>query len=547
MGTKQNATSFGGNNVAGQAKVVKCYNFKGEWHIARQCIQPKRPRNSACFKEKMLLVQAQESGQVLDEEQLAFLADCDDISSAKVVRMANISSYDSDVLSEVNDHLFELLLSQDIVYICVNSLATCNNCLEMQQSFIREYNENLVLKVELANKKEHMIEKKVLMSYILREIVKHARALRPLDSDLDSACKIDHRFQEVLVYVKDTCPSLTKPSEKLVVVTPLNKNKKVRFAEAATSSSNTQKQADSHKTQDSNKSILPSTRMKSSTSASRSQPSGNTKHNMILRTTSGNMKNKLEDHPRSVKSKSNKMNRVIEPVCNAHVKHTMLNANSELICVKCNQCMFDANHDVCFLEFVNDVNMRSKSKSAKKRKNKNIWKPTGKVFTDIGYRWKPLGRTFTIAGKTCHLTRITSTKVVPFKETTSKSINTQNPQIMVDNRRPNIAKSVGIVRFGNDQIAKIMDYGDYQMGNVMISQVYYVEGLGPGPQLMTLEILNTGLMPNPPLPTPYVPPTKKDWDMLFQPMYNEYFNPPPSVASPVPIVVDPDTADSTDS
>ncbi|GJX01866.1 hypothetical protein Tco_0185779 [Tanacetum coccineum] len=100
MGTKQNATSFGGNNVAGQAKVVKCYNFKGEWHIARQCIQPKRPRNSACFKEKMLLVQAQESGQVLDEEQLAFLADCDDISSAKVVRMANISSYDSDVLSE---------------------------------------------------------------------------------------------------------------------------------------------------------------------------------------------------------------------------------------------------------------------------------------------------------------------------------------------------------------------------------------------------------------------------------------------------------------
>ncbi|GJQ97547.1 integrase, catalytic region, zinc finger, CCHC-type containing protein [Tanacetum coccineum] len=32
--------------------------------------------------------------------------------------------------------------------------------------------------------------------------------------------------------------------------------------------------------------------------------------------------------------------------------------------------------------------------------------------------------------------------------------------------------------FGNDQIAKIMGYGDYQLGNVTISRVYYVEGLG---------------------------------------------------------------------
>ncbi|GJU29244.1 retrovirus-related pol polyprotein from transposon TNT 1-94 [Tanacetum coccineum] len=42
---------------------------------------------------------------------------------------------------------------------------------------------------------------------ILRKIVEHARALRLLDSDLDSACKIVQRIQEVLVYVKDTCPS----------------------------------------------------------------------------------------------------------------------------------------------------------------------------------------------------------------------------------------------------------------------------------------------------------------------------------------------------
>ncbi|GJS77701.1 retrovirus-related pol polyprotein from transposon TNT 1-94 [Tanacetum coccineum] len=37
---------------------------------------------------------------------------------------------------------------------------------------------------------------------------------------------------------------------------------------------------------------------------------------------------------------------------------------------------------------------------------------------------------------------------------------------------------LGTVKFGNDHIAKIKGYGDYQIGNVTISQVYYVEGLG---------------------------------------------------------------------
>ncbi|GKB37064.1 hypothetical protein Tco_0882006 [Tanacetum coccineum] len=41
-----------------------------------------------------------------------------------------------------------------------------------------------------------------------------------------------------------------------------------------------------------------------------------------------------------------------------------------------------------------------------------------------------------------------------------------------------ISKFMGTVRLGNDQIGRIMGYGDYQLGNVIISRVYYVEGLG---------------------------------------------------------------------
>nr|GEV85141.1 ribonuclease H-like domain-containing protein [Tanacetum cinerariifolium] len=70
-------------------------------------------------------------------------------------------------------------------------------------------------------------------------------------------------------------------------------------------------------------------------------------------------------------------------------------------------------------------------------------KPTGKVFTEIGYRWKPTGRTFTLVGNSYPLTRITSTKVVPIKETTYHSVETKKPEIKVYSRRLKKVKPVG--------------------------------------------------------------------------------------------------------
>ncbi|GKC37396.1 hypothetical protein Tco_1049780 [Tanacetum coccineum] len=102
--------------------------------MSKQCTKPKRKQDDSWFKDKVLLVQAQANGQILHEEELAFLADpgiaegqaiqivithnaayqaddldaydsdCDELNTAKVSLMANLSHYGSDVLAEVHNH-----------------------------------------------------------------------------------------------------------------------------------------------------------------------------------------------------------------------------------------------------------------------------------------------------------------------------------------------------------------------------------------------------------------------------------------------------------
>ncbi|GKB55397.1 hypothetical protein Tco_0906150 [Tanacetum coccineum] len=170
--------------------------------------------------------------------------------------------------------------------------------------------------------------------------------------------------------------------------------------------------------------MLSSTGVKPSTSASGSHPSGNTKKDKIQQTPSSTQKNKVEAHLRNVKSSLQNKDFDVAPKGTANVQHSKLNTNSELKCVKCNGCMLYDNHDLCVIDFINDVNARNKSKSVKKSSKRKVWKPTGKVFTNIGYTWRPTGQTSTIIGNACLLTRIITTAEVPLRKPTALESDT---------------------------------------------------------------------------------------------------------------------------
>ncbi|GJY75492.1 retrovirus-related pol polyprotein from transposon TNT 1-94 [Tanacetum coccineum] len=304
---------------------------------------------------------------------------------------------------------------------------------------------------------------------VLRDLVDHIKPNYPLDPNIESSCKYTKLIQELLSKIRKTCPSINNSGEQLVAVTPMNKVKRVRFTEPVTSSRNTIIKKASISNLASNKPMLFSTGVKPSTSGSGSQPSGNTNKDRIPQTQSSTQMNKVEAHLRKVKSSLKNKDHVVAPKGPAHVQHSKRNANSELKCVKCNGCMLSDNHDL------------------------------------------PTGQTFTIVGSACPLTKITTTTEVPLRKPVVLDNETSKPAVtLVYSRKPRNSKTnvpvskskyldsdcskhmtgdrskltnfvnkfLGTIKFGNDHVAKILGYGDYQIGNVTISRVYYVEGLG---------------------------------------------------------------------
>nr|GEY79274.1 hypothetical protein [Tanacetum cinerariifolium] len=299
----------------------------------------------------------------------------------------------------------------------------------------------------------------------LKKIVESERPLSPLNTSLVYACKYTRRIQELLMILQQTCPCLTDIGTKLEVVTPKNKTKQIRHTAQVTKSESITVTTPPSTNLESNKPVLSSTGVNLVSSASGSLSQNNTKNNRIRQTQKNAKKNKVEDHLRTVKYSLNKAS-VVDSKATSSVLNYVSNVNSNLKCALCNGCLFSDNHDACAIDYINSVNAR---------------------------------RTFTLVGNVCPLARIATPTIVPPREPipivngTDKPVVTLVVQLvlwyldsgcskhMTEDRSQLVnfvQKFLGLVKFGNDHVAKIMGYGDYQIGNVTISWVYYVEGLG---------------------------------------------------------------------
>ncbi|GJZ05090.1 retrovirus-related pol polyprotein from transposon TNT 1-94 [Tanacetum coccineum] len=182
----------------------------------------------------------------------------------------------------------------------------------------------------------------------------------------------------------------------------------------------------------------------------RPQPRSNTKNGRVpsayKSSCSKNKEVEVEEHPRNVLFSKNKKHMSSE--CN-NVKLAIRNDKSEVVCAMCKQCLITANHDVCMLNYVNDMNSHGS--------NERLGSPSPSKPRS-GLRWSPTGRIFDLKGK------IIANSESECQSNCSNGDNacTSNPQESTIKWNLKLLinfvwKFLGTVRFGNDHVAAILD------------------------------------------------------------------------------------------
>ncbi|GJW08908.1 retrovirus-related pol polyprotein from transposon TNT 1-94 [Tanacetum coccineum] len=390
-----------------------------------------------------------------------------------------------------NDRLLDQIISQDIVNIVVNSLLDintsinvnssvamndsvnyvemCNKCLELEAELIKQNNmvekdEYNRLSKSFSKFEQHCISLELAMQLNKEIFQKSNTSVNQTEPSFDQLFELNNL--KAKLQAKDTTIEKFKANVKHLNKTSTINNVKKDIDEIETINIELEHRAKEHA-----KSLVNKLNQKSV---------------------------EMTELNAQLQEKNSSSTTEIRIKCRRPLLDSKLNINSEHICcVKCNSSMFDARHELCFLEFVFDMNTSSKSKSVKKTKKKEEWKPTGKVFTKIGYNWRLTGRTFTLVGNAYPLTRITTTNKVPVREPIPLEVISQEsvvtkvytripkvPKTNGSNSKPKITKSVisnktkpGTSR-GSNTLVALSSSSSVDLRKYHNFKGFYVEGLG---------------------------------------------------------------------
>nr|GEX91967.1 hypothetical protein [Tanacetum cinerariifolium] len=443
-----------------QKSRIQCYNCKEFGHVARECQKPKRANDAAYHMEKMLLCKHEEAGIQLNAEQADWRDDTDDDElkdqelEAHYMYMTQLQEVSPDATD--SGPIFD---AKPLQKEMVADLRYCNSLelevdspisqLETQKTqflneidrLSREYyyadHMNAILGVytELDEDLKAQLQDKGIVISELKKLVEKLKGKY-----------VETKFEKLLVIRQPNVFKSQRPSVLGKPTTFSNSFVRKYFSKSKAVTQNNvsndfSKPVTAHTLPPNKKSILKNTNVLApGIPQLKSNPMGD----RVMRNNSQGKKHEVEDQRRNVKLLKNKMS---VTTCNDILNAKTLNVNS--ISAVYDKCVLNDKHDMKLYERVS--------------KTCSWWYPK---FTPSGYKWKPK------SGK--ENVNLNLVEIVLFIVDSGYSKHMMGNLKLLINF---VEKFLGTVKFGNNQIAPILGYGDLVQGAVTIKMVYYVEGL----------------------------------------------------------------------
>ncbi|GJV49624.1 putative ribonuclease H-like domain-containing protein [Tanacetum coccineum] len=641
--TSRTYTPRASGNNSGKQRMVICYNYKGEGHMSRQCTKPKRKRDDSWFKEKVLPLQAQAHGQILNEEELAFLADpdipegqstqtvithndayqaddldaydsdCDELNSAKVALMANFIHLWFRCFAKVHNHdnmnnnvahqvVQGMPSSQqlNVVNHSETEITSDSNIIPYSQYVI----ESQQLKTQVANYTKTNLENKSVNDTLTAELERYKEQVKVLKEGQNVYLRSKDNVSNTCVQsveidlLKQTLSKHLKEKESLLQMASKTKSwlwhrrlshlnfgainhlarhglvrglPKLKFEKdhlcSACALGKSTKKPHKPKSEDTNQEKLYLLHMDLCGPMRVASVNGK-KYILVI----------VDDYSRftwvkCLRSKDEAPAFIINflKMIQVRLKETVRRIRTDNGTEFVNQTLREYYEKVG-ISHETSVARSPQQNGVVERRNRTLIEA---ARTMLIYAKAPLFLWAEAVATACY-TQNRSMIRRRHGKTPYELLHNKPPDLSYlhvfgalcypTNDSENLSKlqpkaDIGIFigyaptkkafRIYNRRTKRIIEtiHVDFDELTAMASEH---SSSGPALHEMTPATISSGLVPNPHPSTPFVPPSRTDWDMLFQPLFDEFLNPSPSVDHPAPEVVAPEViapvlADSTGS
>nr|GEY52139.1 copia protein [Tanacetum cinerariifolium] len=357
---------------------IQCYNCKEFGHVARECQKPKRVKDAAYHREKMLLCKQEEAGIQLNAKQVDWRDDTDDESEdqeleAHYMYMAQIQEVSLDAVDSgpIFDTKPLQKVSTDDHY---NAFAIESEHHEQSESIHDtypieqdEHNDKGIVISELKKLIEKMKGKYVDTKFEKSSVIRQPNAFKSQRPSIlekptifsDSLERKDFSKSKSVTqnnvsndFSKPVTAHTLPPNKKSIlkktnVLAPKMYKLHIEPTQARTS----QLPQDSRQT---NKHMSFSTGVILTTNISIPQLKSNPMEDSVMLNNSKGKKQEVEDQRKNVKLSKNKTSIT---ACNDSLNAKTLNVN--FVCTTCGKCVLNEKHDTCVLKSVNGVISRT--------------------------------------------------------------------------------------------------------------------------------------------------------------------------------------------